>query len=96
MAQAFAYYNFNNIDPTTAATTGQIVYTAGQTQPKYHINNTNFPQGFNTPDDSWDNRWRTGPNQILGWSATRCRAAATAPSPWARSSRAARHSPPAK
>ena len=69
MAQAFAYYNFNNTDPTTAATTGQIVYTAGQTQPKYHINNTNFPQGFNTPDDSWDNRWRTGPNQILGWSA---------------------------
>lgn len=69
MAQAFAYYNFNNTDPTTAATMGQIVYTAGQTQPKYHINNTNFPQGFNTPDDSWDNRWRTGPNQILGWSA---------------------------
>jgi hypothetical protein len=70
MAQAFAYYNFNNTDPTTAGTTGQIVYTAGQTQPKYHINNTNFPQGFNTPDDSWDNRWRTGPNQILGWSAS--------------------------
>ena len=51
-------------------TIGQIVYTAGQVQPKYHINNTNFPQGFNTPDDSWENRWRTGPNQILGWSAT--------------------------
>jgi len=70
MAQAFAYYNFNNTDPTTASTTGQIVYTAGQTQPKYHINNTNFPQGFNTPDDSWSNRWRTGPNEILGWSAS--------------------------
>jgi hypothetical protein len=41
--------------------TGQIVYTAGQVQPKYHINNTNFPQGFSTPDDSWNNRWRTGP-----------------------------------
>jgi hypothetical protein len=68
MAQAFAYYNFNNIDPTTAATMGQIVYTAGQVQPKYHINNTNFPQGFSTPDDSWSNRWRTGPNEILGWS----------------------------
>jgi hypothetical protein len=39
-------------------------------QPKYHINNTNFPQGFNTLDDSWSNRWRTGPNEILGWSAT--------------------------
>jgi hypothetical protein len=68
MAQAFAYYNFNNIDPTTAATVGQIVYTAGQVQPKYHINNTNFPQGFSTQDDSWSNRWRTGPNEILGWS----------------------------
>jgi hypothetical protein len=68
MAQAFAYYNFNNTNTMTAGTTGQIVYTAGQVQPKYHINNTNFPQGFSTPDDSWSNRWRTGPNQILGWS----------------------------
>jgi hypothetical protein len=68
MAQAFAYYNFNNTDPTTADTMGTVVYTAGQTQPKYHINNTNFPQGFNTPDDSWNNRWRSGPNAILGWS----------------------------
>jgi hypothetical protein len=69
MAQAFAYYNFSNTDTSTAGTTGQIVYTAGQVQPKYHINNTNFPQGFNTPDDSWSNRWRTGPNEILGWSS---------------------------
>jgi hypothetical protein len=69
MAQAFAYYNFNynvTTDPLGAA--GQLVYTAGQTQAKYHINNTNFPQGFNTPDDSWNNRWRTGPNEVLGWS----------------------------
>jgi hypothetical protein len=70
MAQAFAYYNFTATDPTTTDTTGQIVYTAGQTQPKYHINNTNFPQGFNTPDDSWSNRWRSGPNYVLGWSAS--------------------------
>jgi hypothetical protein len=67
MAQAFAFYNFNNIDPDTADAQGTVVYTAGQTQPKYHINNTNFPQGFNTPDDAWENRWRTGPNAILGW-----------------------------
>jgi len=67
MAQAFAFYNFNNIDPDTADTQGTVVYTAGQTQPKYHINNTNFPQGFNTPDDAWENRWRAGPNAILGW-----------------------------
>jgi hypothetical protein len=70
MAQAFAYYNFNNIDPMTASTMGQIVYTAGQVQPKYFINKTNFPQGFSTPDDSWTNRWRTGPNEILGWSGS--------------------------
>ncbi len=67
MAQAFAYYNFSNTDPTTAGTTGQIVYTAGQVQPKYFINNTNFPQGYVTPDDHWDNRWRGGVNQLLGW-----------------------------
>jgi hypothetical protein len=70
MAQAFAYYDFSATDPTTTDTTGQIVYTAGQVQPKYHINNTNFPQGFNTMDDAWENRWRAGPNYILGWSAT--------------------------
>jgi hypothetical protein len=69
MAQAFAYYNFNNIDPTTTATVGQIVYTAGQVQPKYFINNTNFPQGYVTPDDHWDNRWRSGVNSLLGWDA---------------------------
>ena len=70
MAGAFAYYNFNNIDPTTADTMGTVVYTAGQVQPKYFINNTNFPQGFVTLDDSWNNHWRTGPNSILGWSAS--------------------------
>jgi hypothetical protein len=69
MAQAFAYYNFSNIDPTTAGTTGKIVYTAGQVQPKYFINDTNFPQGYVTPDDHWDNRWRGGVNQLLGWDA---------------------------
>jgi hypothetical protein len=63
MVQAFAYYNFN-------ATTGAMVYTPGQVQPKYLINATNFPWGFVTPDDSWSNRWRTGPNAALGWSAS--------------------------
>jgi hypothetical protein len=71
MAQAFAYYNFTYPASEIGATAwpvGQIVYTAGQVQPKYFINNTNFPQGFVTPDDSWQNRWRTGPNQVLGWA----------------------------
>jgi hypothetical protein len=70
MAGAFAYYNFNNTDPTTADTTGTVVYTAGQVQPKYFINNTNFPQGFVTLDDSWNNHWRGGPNSILGFSGS--------------------------
>jgi hypothetical protein len=73
MAQAFSYYNFSYPASEIGATAwpiGQIVYTAGQTQPKYHINTTNFPQGFITPDDSWTNRWRTGPNKVLGWSGS--------------------------
>jgi hypothetical protein len=71
MAQAFAYYNFSYPASEVGATAfpvGQIVYTAGQVQPKYSINNTNFPQGFVTPDDSWSNRWRTGQNSVLGWA----------------------------
>jgi hypothetical protein len=69
MAQAFAYYNFNG---TLGAVmnTGTMQYTSGQVQPKYLINATNFPFGFVTPDDSWSNRWRTGPNSVLGWSAS--------------------------
>jgi len=35
MAQAFAFYNFTGTDPTMTDTTGTIVYTAGQVQPKY-------------------------------------------------------------
>ena len=38
-------------------------------QPKYHINAQNFPQGFVTPDDSWSNRWRAGPNAVFGWNS---------------------------
>jgi hypothetical protein len=63
MAQAFAYYNFD-------ATAGQLAYTANMVQPKYLINSDNFKQGFVTPDNSWTNRWRAGPNSVLGWDAT--------------------------
>jgi hypothetical protein len=61
MAQAFAFYNYD-------ATQGRLVYTAGQPQPKYSINTDNFKPGFVTTDDRWDNYWRKGPNQALGWS----------------------------
>ncbi|MDZ7645069.1 MAG: hypothetical protein U5K76_13150 [Woeseiaceae bacterium] len=48
MAQAFAYYNFDEA-------TGSIEYTPGQVQPKYFNNEDNFPFGYRTPDDSWEN-----------------------------------------
>ena len=63
MAQAFAYYDFS-------ATTNQLVYTPGRVQPKYVKNPQNFVWGFVTPDDTWSNRWRSGPNADLGWSSS--------------------------
>jgi hypothetical protein len=63
MAQAFAYYNFD----LTKSTQGTFVYTPGTVQPKYFINATNFKYGFVTPDNSWSNRWRSGPNANLGF-----------------------------
>ena len=61
MAQAFAYYQFNE-------GSGQIEYTDGVVQPKYFINGETFSPGYVTPDDSWDNYWREGPNASLGWN----------------------------
>ena len=63
MAQAFAYYNFD-------ATAGTLSYTANTVQPKYLINSDNFKQGFVTPNDAWENRWRAGPNSVLGFDGT--------------------------
>ncbi|HYP66120.1 MAG TPA: hypothetical protein VEQ14_07240 [Steroidobacteraceae bacterium] len=70
MAQAFAYYNFNGTPVGDGTNTGTMVYTAGQVQPKYLINQNNFVYGFVTPDDSWSNRWRAGVNAALGWDPT--------------------------
>jgi hypothetical protein len=60
LAGAFAYYNYN-ID------TGALEYTPGNVQPKYFNNDLNFPQGFRTTDDSWENYWRNGQNAYLGF-----------------------------
>jgi hypothetical protein len=60
MAQAFAYYNFNEA-------TSRLEYTPGVVQEKYFHNELTFPDGFVTPDDSWDNYWREGQNSRLGW-----------------------------
>jgi len=64
MAQAFAYYNYDE-------TAGRLVYTAGNVQAKYFNNDANFPQGFRTPNDDWENRWREGQNAYLGFDAAR-------------------------
>jgi len=61
LTQAFAYYNFDE-------TSGSIEYTPGVVQSKYFNNDANFEFGYRTPDDSWDNYWREGQNQYLGWS----------------------------
>ena len=63
MARAFAYFNFN--EGTT-----ELDYSAPIVQAKYFNNDLNFPQGFVTPDDSWENRWREGQNRYLGFDPT--------------------------
>ena len=60
MAQAFAYYTFDDAQ-------GRMVYTGGTVHPKYFNNDTTFAFGFRTPDDAWENRWRKGNNALLGW-----------------------------
>ncbi len=82
LTQAFAYYDFDNDetdeDGNARTPSNAIVYNAaGQLDPvtgtrvdkKYHINSTTFPYGYVTPDDSWDNYWRSGPNSLLGWDS---------------------------
>jgi len=64
MAQAFAYYDFDE-------NLGRLVYTPGQVQPKYLINSDNFKPGYVTPNDEWENRWRLpGLNKAIGWSSS--------------------------
>jgi hypothetical protein len=77
MAQAFAYYDFEyDADTDLTGENGAIAYndetaieaeTGTRVQAKYHFNSATFPYGFVTPDDKWDNYWRAGVNQNLGW-----------------------------
>jgi len=62
MAQAFAYYDFDE-------TQGKLVYTPGTVNAKYFINADNFKPGFITPNDNWENRWRHGQNSVYKFSA---------------------------
>ena len=60
LAQAFAYYNFDE-------SSQRLTYTSGNVQAKYFINAETFKYGFVTPNDRWDNYWRNGQNALLGW-----------------------------
>jgi hypothetical protein len=63
LIQSFAYYNHDK-------SAGHIEYTPAVVQPKYLINADNFKPGYVTKEDGWDNYWRQGTNQLLGWSAS--------------------------
>jgi len=71
LAQAFAYYDFDNDetdeDGNPRTPSNSIVYDNTQVNGKYFNNDATFPYGYVTPDDSWDNYWRSGPNSLLGW-----------------------------
>lgn len=68
LAQAYAYYEYSfDRDNDPNGDNGQLIYTAGAVQPKNLINPDNFRPGFVTPDDSWDNYWREGPNASAGF-----------------------------
>ena len=65
LAGAFAYYDFSEIVEDEGP---QLVYTAGQVQPKYLQDAGVFRTGFETTTDSWVNYWRSGPNSWVGWN----------------------------
>ncbi len=79
MVQAYAYYDWSySGDPDTGMLDYNVVPeingASGEStrvQTKYHINENNFRYGFHTPDDSWSNYWRHGPNRNrIGWADT--------------------------
>jgi len=63
MAQAFAYYDYDE-------TAGRLVYSSGVVRPKYFNNKETFPAGYSTPDDAWDNYWRSGRNALMNWDTS--------------------------
>ncbi len=80
LTQAFAYYNYEyNADTDPEGESGRIAYndvgmidafTQSRVQKKYRNNASNFEYGYVTEDDRWDNNWRQGRNQLLGWDGT--------------------------
>jgi hypothetical protein len=81
LAQSLAYYDYEPVKDANGNDTeaGTIIYnradvndpdTGSRVQEKYLINANNFPYGFVTTDDRWDNYWRVGQNQLIGWAQT--------------------------
>jgi hypothetical protein len=78
LAQAYAYYNYEyNVEGDPQGENGRLIYnsegsidpvTGSRVTEKHQINSGNFPFGFVIEDDRWDNYWREGINQTLGWS----------------------------
>jgi hypothetical protein len=69
LSRAFAYYDFDN-GSEEAPGSMRLVFTPNVVNSKYFNNDTNFPAGFRTPNDNWENRWRQGQNSLLGWSTS--------------------------
>ena len=80
LAQAFAYYDYQfDAENDLQADNGEISYnqsvdidavTGTRVKAKYHNNATSFPFGFVTKNDDWQNYWREGINQKLGWDTS--------------------------
>lgn len=65
MTGAFAYYEWVN---DHLAYSNRIQHDpANGVLHKYLINSGNFPEGYVTRDDNWENYWREGKNAALGW-----------------------------
>ena len=79
LIQAYAFYSYEyNVETDPEAENGQLSYnsegsvdpvTNSRVKAKYHINNNNFPYGYITQDDRWDNYWRQGQNLNIGWDS---------------------------
>ena len=77
LAQSFAYYEYEyDVDSDPQGDNGFLAYngvgdidpaTGTRVTEKHLINENNFPFGFIITDDRWDNYWRFGQNQNLGW-----------------------------
>lgn len=77
LAKAYAYYDYEfDVDSDPEGENGSIHYntegtldpdTNSRVEKKYRINANTFKYGYVTANDDWQNYWRQGLNQHLGW-----------------------------